>query len=164
MVTANVLAAPGFATMRRVLITAMIGFAATPLFAQTDIQPGTGGQTVAKSYDARLLRLAEILGAVHHLREICGANEGQLWRDQMTDILKTEEPPAQLRGRMVAAFNASYRGYQRTYGTCTPSAKTAASRFFSEGMVITKGLASEIGGNVAASTKETATSKAKVTR
>lgn len=101
-------------------------------------------QSVAKSYEDRLLRLAEILGAVHHLREICGADEGQLWREQMNSILERESPATQLRARMVAAFNNSYRSYQRTYGACTGSAKTAAERFFDEGAGITRGLSNEI--------------------
>jgi len=113
--------------------------------AQTRASPAEAKATV-KPFDARLLRLSEILGAVHHLREICSANEGQLWRDQMTAIMKAEQPPALLRGRMVVAFNSSYRSYQRTYGTCTPSAKTATTRFFSEGMAITRGLAEEFRG------------------
>ena len=30
----------------------------------------------AKPYDDQLMRLAEILGAVHYLRELCSANDG----------------------------------------------------------------------------------------
>ena len=101
-------------------------------------------QAVAKSHNDNLIRLAEILGAVHHLRELCGTNEGQLWREQMSSILKAEQPPAQLRQQMVAAFNNSYRGYQRTYAACSTSAKTVTARFFTEGQTITKGMASRI--------------------
>lgn len=100
-------------------------------------------QTVNSPYVDGLLRLSEILGAVHHLREVCGANEGQLWREQMSEVLGAEEPPAQLRGRMVATFNSSYRDYQRTYAACTASAKTVADRFLGEGATITKQLAAE---------------------
>ena len=31
-----------------------------------------------KPYDDRLLRLSEIFGAVHYLRELCGANEASI--------------------------------------------------------------------------------------
>ena len=41
----------------------------------------------SRPYDGKLLRLSEILGAVHYLRELCGANEGQLWREKMMQIL-----------------------------------------------------------------------------
>ena len=38
------------------------------------------GAADSKPYDDRLMRLSEILGAVHYLRELCGANDGQAWR------------------------------------------------------------------------------------
>ena len=43
-----------------------------------------------KPYDDRLYRLSEILGAVHYLRELCGADEGQLWRDRMGQLIQSE--------------------------------------------------------------------------
>src|SRR5262249_7353146 len=54
-----------------------------------------------RPYDAKLLRLAEILGAVHYLRELCGAQEGQLWRDQMKEILKNEGSAGARRAKLV---------------------------------------------------------------
>jgi len=32
-------------------------------------------------------RLAEILGALHYLRSICGANEGMKWRNEMQAVM-----------------------------------------------------------------------------
>lgn len=86
-----------------------------------------------RPYDENLMRLAEILGAVHYLRELCGAGEGQLWRDQMGDILRNEGTTAVRRAKLVNKFNDGYRGYRRTYRTCTESATRAASRFSTEG-------------------------------
>jgi uncharacterized protein (TIGR02301 family) len=95
-----------------------------------------------RPYDNKLMRLAEILGAVHYLRELCGADEGQLWRDQMKDILKTEGTTAVRRARLVNSFNDGYRGYRRTYRSCTPSAALATRRFSTEGANIAASLAS----------------------
>ena len=39
------------------------------------------GQTTP--FDKDLQRLAEILGALHYLRQLCGANEGPKWRNEM---------------------------------------------------------------------------------
>ena len=86
-----------------------------------------------RPYDENLMRLAEILGAVHYLRELCGAGEGQLWRDQMAEILRNEGTTAVRRAKLVNKFNDGYRGYRRTYRTCTESATRAASRFSTEG-------------------------------
>ena len=58
-----------------------------------------------RPYDNKLMRLAEILGAVHYLRELCGAQEGQLWRDQMKEILKNEGTTAVRRAKLVNSFN-----------------------------------------------------------
>jgi uncharacterized protein (TIGR02301 family) len=94
-----------------------------------------------RPYDAKLLRLAEILGAVHYLRELCGAQEGQLWRDQMKEIVKNEGSTAVRRAKLVNSFNDGYRGYRRTYRTCTSSATLAITRFSTEGAQIAVALA-----------------------
>src|SRR5512134_279257 len=94
-----------------------------------------------RPYDAKLLRLAEILGAVHYLRELCGAQEGQLWREQMKEIVKNEGSTAVRRAKLVNSFNDGYRGYRRTYRTCTSSATLAITRFSAEGAQIAAALA-----------------------
>ncbi len=93
-----------------------------------------------KPYDDRLLRLSEILGAVHYLRELCGANEGQYWRDRMRDLMDAEGSTALRRAKLTRAFNQGYRSYSRTYNTCSPSAQTAINRFLSEGSELSDGL------------------------
>src|SRR5665811_979345 len=94
-----------------------------------------------RPYDNKLMRLAEILGAVHYLRELCGAQEGQLWRNQMMEILKNEGTTAVRRAKLVNSFNDGYRGYRRTYRTCTQSATLATRRFSAEGAQIAASLA-----------------------
>ena len=94
-----------------------------------------------RPYDNKLMRLAEILGAVHYLRELCGAEEGQIWRDQMKEILRNEGTTAVRRAKLVNSFNDGYRGYRRTYRSCTQSATLATVRFSSEGASIAASLA-----------------------
>ena len=89
-----------------------------------------------KPYDSKMLRLSEILGAVHYLRELCGSGDGPLWRDQMQAIIKSEGSTAFRRARLSKSFNKGYRSYSRTYSECTPSAKTAIQRFIIEGVKI----------------------------
>ena len=93
-----------------------------------------------KPYDEKLMRLSEILGAVHYLRELCGANEGQYWRDRMRELTDAEGSSALRRARLTRAFNQGYRSYSRTYNTCSPSAQTAITRFLSEGTQLSEGL------------------------
>jgi uncharacterized protein (TIGR02301 family) len=104
----------------------------------------SGTSTIAapdsKPYDDKLLRISEILGAVHYLRELCGANEGQYWRNRMRDLMDAEGSSALRRARLTRAFNQGYRSYSRTYNTCSPSAQTAITRFLSEGSELSAGL------------------------
>ncbi|MFN0217939.1 MAG: TIGR02301 family protein [Hyphomicrobium sp.] len=93
-----------------------------------------------KPYDDKLLRLSEILGAVHYLRELCGANEGQYWRERMQGLMDSEGSSALRRARLSRAFNQGYRSYSRTYNTCSPSAQTAITRFLAEGAQISEAL------------------------
>jgi uncharacterized protein (TIGR02301 family) len=84
------------------------------------------------------MRLAEILGALHYLRELCGANEGQKWRDEMQALLEAEAQTGDRRSRMVANFNRGFRGFQQTYQTCTPAAAVVVRRYLDEGAKISR--------------------------
>jgi uncharacterized protein (TIGR02301 family) len=89
-------------------------------------------------YQNDLQRLAEILGALHYLRGICGANEGQTWRNEMQALIDAEAPPGERRDRLVASFNRGYRGFQQTYRSCTPAADLAVRRYLDEGARISR--------------------------
>ncbi len=101
-------------------------------------------QGVDKPYDDRLLRLSEILGAVHYLRELCGANEGQVWRERMHEIIEAEGSNALRRARLTRSFNQGYSSYSKTHKICTTTAQTAISRFMSEGVQLSDGLLKSI--------------------
>ena len=89
-------------------------------------------------FDGDLFRLAEILGALHYLRALCGANEGQKWREQMQALLEAEAPSGDRRARMVVNFNRGYSGFQQTYRSCTPAAGLAVRRYLDEGAKISR--------------------------
>ncbi|MEJ2229094.1 MAG: TIGR02301 family protein [Alphaproteobacteria bacterium] len=97
----------------------------------------------ARPYDAQIYRLSEILGAIHYLRALCGAGEGQVWRKQMHDLVNAEGTSALRRARLVDNFNKGYRGYARTYRTCTKSALVAINRFMKQGVSIAERLSNE---------------------
>lgn len=98
----------------------------------------------AKPYDDKLVRLSEILGAVHYLRELCGANDGQLWRDRMKELMDAEGSSALRRARLTRSFNQGYMSFSRTYKTCTPSAQTTVTRYLTEGTQISETLVKTI--------------------
>ncbi|MBI5260703.1 MAG: TIGR02301 family protein [Bradyrhizobium sp.] len=97
-------------------------------------------QQGAAPFDGDLQRLAEILGGLHYLRGICGANEGGKWRNEMQALIDAETPSGERRARMVAGFNRGYNGFQQTYRTCTPAATVAIRRYIEEGSKISRDL------------------------
>jgi uncharacterized protein (TIGR02301 family) len=118
--------------LRRVLIAAAILLATAHTPARAEV--------AAAPFDGSLQRLAEILGALHYLRGICGANEGQKWRNEMQSIVDAEAPAGDRRARMIASFNRGYRGFQQTYRTCTPAADLVIRRYLEEGAKISREL------------------------
>ncbi len=99
--------------------------------------PAAAQQAENKPYDDKLTQLAEILGAVHYLRELCGANDGQLWRDRMRELIESEGNVSALRrAKLTRSFNNGYRSYSRTYQSCSPTAQTAINRFLESGALI----------------------------
>ncbi len=110
--------------------------------------PGSGGGSAksdedTRPYDERLSRLSELLGSIHFLRELCGANEGQQWRDRMKDILDNEGTSALRRARLTRSFNAGWRLFSRTYSSCTPSAQATVQKFLAEAAQIAEGLSKQ---------------------
>jgi uncharacterized protein (TIGR02301 family) len=95
-------------------------------------------EVAAAPFDGNLQRLAEILGALHYLRNICGANEGLKWRNEMQSLVDAETPGGDRRAKMIASFNRGYRGYQQTYRSCTPAADVVIRRYLEEGSKIAR--------------------------
>jgi uncharacterized protein (TIGR02301 family) len=93
---------------------------------------------VTVPYDHDLERLAEILGALHFLRAVCGSNEGQKWRNEAQALIDAEAPNGERHDRMVASFNRGYRSFQQSYRSCTPAADFAIRRYLEEGAKIAR--------------------------
>jgi uncharacterized protein (TIGR02301 family) len=128
-------AAPGRricrAGMRKMLIlVCIIGTLAT--------SPARAIEDTKATLESELQRLSEILGALHYLRAICGANEGPKWRNEMQALLDAEAQAAERRSKLAASFNRGYRGFQQTYRACTPAADIAIRRYLTEGAKIAR--------------------------
>lgn len=108
--------------------------AQAPARAQIDSRP----------YDEKLMRLSELLGAIHYLRELCGASDGQLWRDRMRELIDADGAGSALRrSRMTKSFNNGYRSYRRSYQTCSPTAQATLNKFMTEGLELSDSLATQ---------------------
>ncbi len=99
---------------------------------------GISAADVAAPFDPGLARLSEILGSLHYLRGVCGANEGNKWRSEMQALLDAEAPSGQRHSQFIAHFNKGYRAFQQTYHTCTPAADLVIRRYLEEGSKIAR--------------------------
>ncbi|GAA4109865.1 TIGR02301 family protein [Aminobacter aganoensis] len=101
-------------------------------------------RAVDAPFEPGLLRLAEVLGSLHFLRNLCG-EKGTQWRGEMEKLLQAENPSPDRRARFIASFNRGYRSFDGTYTACTPSATEAIGRYMKEGEALSRDIASRYG-------------------
>jgi len=94
-----------------------------PAFAQINFPP----------YEDRLLRLSEIIGAVHYIRTLC-AKQDEGWRDKMQALIELEGEDSPTRARLTAAFNRGYRAFASVHTKCNEAALEAEVQYRKEGL------------------------------
>jgi uncharacterized protein (TIGR02301 family) len=99
---------------------------------------------VEAPYEAGLMRIAEVMGSLHFLRNLCG-DKGDKWRRTMERLIDAENPDPERRARFIASFNRGYRSFESTYTSCTASATEAIARYTIEGENLARDLASRYG-------------------
>jgi len=138
---------------RALTLTVVLCLSVAPAFGQqqkkaTDAAPDAQPPAVAEKpapYDPKLMRLAEILGSVSYLRNLCKGDESA-WRDMMQELLGEEtanEP--QRAARFTAAFNRGYRSFAATYVKCTPQAIAAEQAYRAEGATLATEITARFG-------------------
>ena len=80
-----------------------------------------------------LLRLSELMGALHYLRPLSCAADGAVWRTKMSELMNAESGSPNLRELMPGALNHGYETFRESYRTCTPRARLVAGRYLDEG-------------------------------
>lgn len=97
-------------------------------------------------YEPQLETLAERLGALALMRELCGNGDAAEFRHRMAALIDAEAHTSLRRNRFAGAFNRGYRGYAASYRRCTPSARLVIARALSQADRLTRDLASRYGG------------------
>jgi uncharacterized protein (TIGR02301 family) len=110
----------------------------------TAIATAAPAYAVDPLYETKLLRLAEVLGSIHSLRNLCGERSNQ-WRDRMDSLLLAENPDPARRAKLIASFNRGYRTFNETYSTCTSQAIAAIDRYQIEGTRLSSEIVSGYG-------------------
>ncbi len=109
--------------------------------------PGNSGDAEQPApYDDQLLRLAEILGSVNYLRNLCSPATEDDWRSGMQQLLdaETKNEPKR-KERLTAAFNRGYRSFASVYTNCTPLAVVAEERYRNEGATLATEITARFG-------------------
>jgi uncharacterized protein (TIGR02301 family) len=114
--------------------------------SQTRPAPAPPPLEVPAPYEPQLLRLSEILGALSFLRDLCGAGDGDRWRNQMAALLAAEGVTEGRKERLAGAFNKGFRGYEQSYRSCTPNAELVITRYLAEGEKLARDVTSRYGG------------------
>ena len=95
-------------------------------------------------YQDQLLELSRILGQLHHLRGECVSGERQLWRDNMMELVRLENPPASRKDDMVEDFNSAYARARTRYPVCNKTAGRAAVERAAEGELLSRAIARNV--------------------
>jgi uncharacterized protein (TIGR02301 family) len=131
----------------RLLCAVLCCLLAAPLAqAQQPAAPPASPDTAAPPYERQLLRLAEILGALSFLRDICGDNDSAEWRRRMAALIDAEGVTEARKERLAGAYNRGFRSYETIYRACTPNAELAITRYLDEGQKIVRDVSSRYGG------------------
>jgi len=96
-------------------------------------------------YDRDLDRLAEVMGTLAFLRDLCGHGDGSAWRDRMNALMEAEGTTPERRDRLAGAYNRGFYGLQPGYRRCTPAADLLGERLMREGAALSRTITSRYG-------------------
>jgi uncharacterized protein (TIGR02301 family) len=125
--------------MRALIFALLFASAAWAQNATPSLEPGTGA-----SYQSRILRLSEILGALHSVRTHCESSGDSHWRDRMMELIRLEHPSTDERNAMIERFNAGYAAADGRFSSCTDAARAYAATLAREGQDLSRTLAQSV--------------------
>jgi uncharacterized protein (TIGR02301 family) len=124
------------AAVRSLLLMALL---AIPTAASAQAPPATA------PYEPQLLRLSELMGALHYLRGLCSFPDAPAWRDRANALSEGQGLDEAGKARFAGAFNRGYRTFQETYRTCNDTAGKVIRSYLDESGTIVKDLDSRYG-------------------
>lgn len=88
--------------------------------------------------------LAEILGRVHYMRNLCAPGEDPVWRDAMMELIRLEEPSRADRLEMTRRFNQGYHAARERFPECNAAARREMEELAAEGARLSSRLARDL--------------------
>jgi uncharacterized protein (TIGR02301 family) len=98
-------------------------------------------------YEPELQKLAEILGALTYLDELCAKKFQADWRAKMKALIDAETKTTARKEKLAGSYNRGFRDYERSYHICTQNAQTVIARFLAEGGKIAHEVVNRYGGS-----------------
>jgi uncharacterized protein (TIGR02301 family) len=144
--------------VKALAVALVLALAIEPLAAQTPKPPPKPATTPAPAvptptptetpppYEPQLLRLAELMGALFYLRDLCHAGDGEAFREKMARLLEAEAHSEERKATLAGAFNRGFGDYALTYRKCTPSAEEVIAHYLEESGRIARDVAGRYGG------------------
>ena len=135
------------------VLAALLTVVATSAVAQKAVPPKPAAVAPAAPveppppYEPQLMRMAEILGALAYLRDLCGDRDGEQWRAKMAAVIEAEAKTDARRDRLAGAFNRGFRGYEVTYRACTDNARTVMTRYLDEAGKLARDISGRYGNS-----------------
>jgi uncharacterized protein (TIGR02301 family) len=109
-------------------------------------QPTSTPTVAPPPYEAQLLRLAELMGALSYLRDLCQDGDGAAFRDRFAKLMDVEAQAPERKDELAGAFNRGFGDYELTYRVCTASAKETIAIYLEETQKIAHFVATRYGG------------------
>lgn len=108
--------------------------------------PAPAPEPPPAAYEPDLLKLAEVLGALSYMTELCGESGAAAWRDRMLQLIEAEGTTAQRKERLAGAFNRGYLGHQPAHRSCTDRSRQAVERLIEQGQRLARDIAGRYSG------------------
>lgn len=100
-------------------------------------------------YEPQTLKLAELLGSLAFLTELCGPPDGlndkDIWRKKAQEFMSVEPMSQARRERFAGAYNRGFQSYRLVYRKCTDNARLSIERLMDDGAKLTREIASRFG-------------------
>jgi uncharacterized protein (TIGR02301 family) len=97
-------------------------------------------------YDDKLAQLAEILGSLDFIRNLCEGDSEPQWKAMMGELLDSDaKDETSRREKLTAAYNRGYRTYSAIQTTCSDQLRATAERYRIEGATLATEIAARYG-------------------
>jgi uncharacterized protein (TIGR02301 family) len=134
------------ATLALILVLAQGAPAPRPPPRPTPTPTPTPTRSEAPPYEADLLRLSELMGALAYLRDLCHDGDGARFRDQIARLIAADTRPQEEKDQLAGAFNRGFGAYRLSYRVCTANARATIAAYLAESQRLAREVATRYGG------------------